>query len=723
MENKTNRYLRPLAMLTLVLSFGGICAAADRTVAEPTTKKIQAAVDEAHAAGGGRVIIPPGTWTVGTIILKSNVELHLEKGAVLKVTRRKRDIRQIPDLPGNKASNGLVIAWHAENIALTGEGELNGDGLDYFEHDKPADCWGRFFYRRKCGRPWVTLFNVFKCKNVKLEDVTLKDSSSWTGHIRMCEDVTINRVKFLNDVRWINSDGLDLDASRNVTMRNCKIVSGDDGIVLRAIVRPGLEGPTVLENVLIEDCDVESGCQCVRVGCPSDDTVRNCTLRRIKMSGWNGIYFDNPVAYLSPNNEGFVDIHDMLFEDFSGTVKNYALQATVASGIKIRGIRNCLFRNFDVHSKSAPRFVGNVWSKFENMRHENFRFNGELLPDGEFIGDFTNDKPLKRRAKKIVNTRKGHAAETAPAKETKVSNEAKETKREGDVTYVAHAGEEYYAPPHSRAAYRIALEHGLDILKFDLHPTKDKQIVCNHDNTLKNSMKWDVKIRDVTLDEIRQHRFRGRGGHTNETIVTLPEALEFGLKAKKGVWLDFKEFSPKFFERAIAECDKAGLPHERIMVATWTVKAIEYCRDKHPDIRRVMHTGIRPPDAAHKGWRLNYTKKGPPKTFEFATEEELAAELIAQRKDLGLYGFNIPVDIIRRNRLIYRTPESVFKALKADGAWLSMWFVEDEETGEKFRALGADNFVTSCAARTRPGFRAQHGKTGATVGSKRRNRK
>ena len=411
----------------------------------------------------------------------------------------------------------------------------------------------------------------------------------------------------------------------------------------------------------------------MRVGCPSDDTVRNCTLRRIRMSGYNGIYFDNPVAYLSKDNEGFVDVHDMVFEDFSGTVRNYALQATVAPGIRIRGIRNCLFRNFDVHSSGAPRFIGNVWSKFENMRHENFRFNGELLPDGEFVGDFTNDKTLKRRTKKIDNSRAGHAAEAAPAKETK---------REGDVSYVAHAGEEYYAPDHSKAAYRIALEHGLDILKFDLHPTKDGQIVCNHDNTLENRMLWNVRIHDVTLDEIRQRRFRSRGGYTNETIVTLAEALEFGLKAKKGVWLDFKEFSPKFFEQAIAECDKAGLPHERIMVATWTVKAIEYCRDRHPDVRRVMHTGIRPPDDEHKGWRLNYTKKGPPKTFEFATEEEVAAELIAQRKDLGLYGFNIPVDIIRRNRLIYRTPDSVFRALKADGAWLSMWFVEDEETGE-----------------------------------------
>ena len=289
----------------------------------------------------------------------------------------------------------------------------------------------------------------------------------------------------------------------------------------------------------------------------------------------------------------------------------------------------------------------------------------------------------------------------------------------GDVTYVAHAGEEYYAPPHSKAAYGIAVEHGLDILKFDLHPTKDGQIVCNHDSTLKERMKWDVKIHDQTLDEIRQHRFRGRGAYTNETIVTLPEALAFGVRAKKGVWLDFKEFSPRMFEQAISECDKAGLPHERIMVATWNVKAIKYCRDKHPEIKRVLHTGIRPPEGKFRGWRLRHTRKGAADTVEFATEADLAAELIDQRRNYGLYGFNIPVDRVLGGRLTYTTPESVFRALKADGAWLSMWFVEDEETGEKFRKLGADAFVTSNAARTRPGFRARHGKTGDTVDSEK----
>jgi len=281
-----------------------------------------------------------------------------------------------------------------------------------------------------------------------------------------------------------------------------------------------------------------------------------------------------------------------------------------------------------------------------------------------------------------------------------------------DVTYVAHAGEEFYAPDHSRAAYRIALEHGLEILKFDLRRTKDGEIVCSHDATFKRCLQWDVNICDVTLDEIRQHRLIPRGGYTNETTVTLSEALAFGVKAKQGVWLDFKDFTPELFEQAIAACDRAGLPHEKIMVATFTIPALEYCRDRHPDIKRVMHTAIFPPDAQHRGWRLFYLKNGDRDTVEFPTEAAVAAELSAQRKDLGLYGFNLPVKVMRDSRLLYDTPDGVLRALKAEGAWCSMWFVRDEETGEKYRALGADNFVVSNAARTRPGYRAVHGETG-----------
>jgi len=272
------------------------------------------------------------------------------------------------------------------------------------------------------------------------------------------------------------------------------------------------------------------------------------------------------------------------------------------------------------------------------------------------------------------------------------------------VEYIAHQGEEWLAPNHSRAAYQLALDHGLDIIKLDLHPTSDGHIVISHDDDLGALLGWKEKIRDHALAEIKAHVMRPRGGYTNETVCTLEEALEYGVKAPKGVWLDFKEFSPRMFEQAIGVCDKAGLPREKIMVATWNTEAIVYCRDHYPAIRRVHHTYVKRPKDGSSGFLTN--KAGD---RVFPNEDELVGELLRERDEYKLYGFNMPHIVLEREEsALYHTTENVLRKLKAAGAWVSIWFVEDEQTGEMYRKWGADAFVTSCKARTLPGYRAAH---------------
>ena len=265
-----------------------------------------------------------------------------------------------------------------------------------------------------------------------------------------------------------------------------------------------------------------------------------------------------------------------------------------------------------------------------------------------------------------------------------------------DVEYVAHQGEEALAPSHSRPAYEFAVRHGLERIKLDLRETKDGEIVMQHDDTLKVTMGWDVKIRKHTLAEIREKgRCRARGGFTNETIVTLAEALEYGKRTKKGVWLDFKDFSPALMKKAFDLCEAAGLPHDRIMIATWTKPALRHAMTAYPDVARVAHTFIRQsPDGG-------FTTNSGEKDRVYATEDELIAELLRHRDELKLTGFNLP-HVVRRGKVIYHTTEKVVRALKAAGCWISIWFVNDPETGELYRRFGADNFVTSCAERTRP---------------------
>lgn len=262
------------------------------------------------------------------------------------------------------------------------------------------------------------------------------------------------------------------------------------------------------------------------------------------------------------------------------------------------------------------------------------------------------------------------------------------------VKYVAHQGEELYAPDHSRPAYRLAVEHGLDILKMDVHWTKDRQIVLSHDADLKRTMDLDWEIKDHTLAEIRERgRFKPRGGYSNEVIQTFAEGLEFA-KRMPEMWIDFKFFSPDMANQLMREVDRAGIAHDRLMVATFNFPALEYMRDHFPEIRRVAHTFVRP---AAEGLETNHANGR-----KFANEEELLSVLLESKRRLGLYGFNLPYNIVLDGKLAFHASPGLVAALKREGAWLSVWFAMDEKAGEACRKMGYDCLVTNAKAATFP---------------------
>jgi len=262
------------------------------------------------------------------------------------------------------------------------------------------------------------------------------------------------------------------------------------------------------------------------------------------------------------------------------------------------------------------------------------------------------------------------------------------------VTYIAHQGEEALAPSHSKAAYRLAVEHGLDYMKLDVRETKDGHVVLQHDADLWATMRWREKIANLTLAEIRaKGRCHTRTPYTNETITTLPEALEISKGMRKGVWIDFKRFTPDFARKVFAQLDAAGYADDRIMVATFSKPALAWVKANRPNVRRVAHTSITQ-DAA--GFHVN---DGKGRTY--ANEKEVADALDAHGRELGLYGFNLPAPTFR-GRKGYDTSPALIADLKRRGYWTSIWFVYNPEAGAFYRKAGADAFVTNCKANTFP---------------------
>ena len=221
------------------------------------TAAIHSAIDACHAAGGGTVHFPPGDFLTGTIVLKSRVTLRLAPGATLWGSTRIEDY----------APRHLIYALDAEDIAIEGGGVINGNGPAYWDAD----------FRPISPRPG-TLIELVGCRNVRIQDVCIRNAPAWTIHPLRCDGVWIRGVSIVNDLRGPNTDGIDPDSSRNVMISDCYIEAGDDCIVLKTTGRhlpPGAPVPPT-ENVTVTNCTLISRAAALKLGTESHGDIRHC---------------------------------------------------------------------------------------------------------------------------------------------------------------------------------------------------------------------------------------------------------------------------------------------------------------------------------------------------------------------------------------------------------------------------------------------------------------
>lgn len=238
------------------------------------TQAIQKAVDACAEAGGGSVYLQRGTFLSGTIRLKSNVTLRVEAGATLLGSTNIEDYPDITPaiiyLYRARFTKYLIYAEKAENIGLAGRGVIDGQGK-YFPARHGDDK----------GRPYILRFS--ECKNVRVENLTFRDSARWLSHYLACENVTINRITIHSKIRE-NRDGIDVDSCQDVRISNCRIDTGDDAIVLKATT----ERPC--RRVTITNCTLSSLASALKLGTESnggfeDIAISNCVVHDTGYSG------------------------------------------------------------------------------------------------------------------------------------------------------------------------------------------------------------------------------------------------------------------------------------------------------------------------------------------------------------------------------------------------------------------------------------------------------
>lgn len=260
-----------------------------------TSAAIAKAIDAAHQAGSGVVVVPEGVWPTAKIHLKSHVNLHLSKGATLLFSEKPEDY-----LPPVQTSwegiecfnySPLVYAFDCENVALSGEGKLKAK-LDiwqiWYKRPKPhMDALVALYdmaYKNVpvperqmvAGenhlRPHFVQFN--RCRNVLIEDISIEDSPFWTIHPLLCRDVVIRRVKVR--AHGHNNDGVDPEMSQNVLIEDCVFDQGDDAVSVKSgrdMDAWRLNTPT--KNVVMRNCQIRNGHQLMAVGSELSGGIEN----------------------------------------------------------------------------------------------------------------------------------------------------------------------------------------------------------------------------------------------------------------------------------------------------------------------------------------------------------------------------------------------------------------------------------------------------------------
>jgi polygalacturonase len=286
-------------------------AKADGTTKD--TAAIQKAIDTCAAKGGGTVRLDAGTYLSAPIVLKSNITLQLDKGATLLGSLNHADYPEITEfrLPGIQA---LVSATNAENVSITGEGTIDGNGESWWQMARTVRDAG--VMGNPHPRPRLVVFD--HCKHVRIEGVTIQNSPMWQVVPYYSDDVVIHNIRVLAPQHSPNTDAVDPFSSSNIRIDHLYADTGDDDIAIKsgAINSPGGDDPS--RDIIISDCTFMHG-HGLSIGSEIAGGARNIVAERIHFDGT-----DNGIRVKANRDRGN-DVSNLVFRDIDMKDVKYPL--------------------------------------------------------------------------------------------------------------------------------------------------------------------------------------------------------------------------------------------------------------------------------------------------------------------------------------------------------------------------------------------------------------
>jgi len=397
-----------------------------------STEAFRKAIDECNKKGGGRVVVPVGEFLTGAIHLKSNVNLHVSKGATIKFSRDPKKYMPVVFTRWEgmelMSYSPFIYAYEQTNIAVTGEGTLDGQSKEgfwkwhgnpryggdpnvisqkadranlYAMMDKGVPVAERIFAEGTYLRP--QFIQPYKCKNVLIEGVKIIDSPMWEIHPVLCENVTVRRVSISS--HGPNNDGCDPESCKDVLIEDCYFDTGDDCIAIKSgRNNDGRRLNTPTENIIVRGCTMKDGHGGITVGSEISGGVRNlfaenCKLDspnldhalRVKNNASRGgklekFYFRNITVGQVAHAVITIDFN---YEEgakggFTPIVRNYVVENLTSGkskyGVDIQGLDKAPIYEISIKNSIFDNVAqGNVVKNIQGVKLDNVKFNGKVV--------------------------------------------------------------------------------------------------------------------------------------------------------------------------------------------------------------------------------------------------------------------------------------------------------------------------------------------------------
>lgn len=240
---------------------------------------LQRRLDDVAEQGGGQVALRPGVHVSGPVRIRSNTELHVGAGAVLKfhpdfslypgVQARWEGVAREVRMP-------CIYADGESSIAITGHGTIEGSGQYWWDLFRTGAPGGEL--------PRPTLIGLHGCSRVHVRDVELRESPSWTVHPARCENVTLENLSIFNPPDSPNTDGINPESCQNVRIFGCHIDVGDDCIAIKSGTERDVEADAC-ENIAISNCTMVHGHGGIVLGSEMSGDIRNVSVTNCVFQG------------------------------------------------------------------------------------------------------------------------------------------------------------------------------------------------------------------------------------------------------------------------------------------------------------------------------------------------------------------------------------------------------------------------------------------------------